>query len=118
LADRERAMEGRARALAEEAIESGAGWVQRLGPAPESRAARSRWLGEISTIAAYRDRWHISDDGLDGDNGHVASAEQMSDRRRAVAAAERAAAICQRARVNAAGLVWEPPTVVSQGPEL
>ena len=60
LTEREQAMELRARTLANQAIEAGHGWVQRLGPAPDHPGHRARWLREVSTIAAYRDRWHIT----------------------------------------------------------
>ena len=60
LTERDQAMEGRARSLADQAVESGESWVQRLGTPPASPARRERWIREVSTIAAYRDRWHIS----------------------------------------------------------
>ena len=36
-------------------------WVQRLGSPPSDPARRARWLREVSTVAAYRDRWHIAE---------------------------------------------------------
>ena len=84
LAEREHAMERRARTLANQAIEGSHGWVQRLGPAPNHPGHRARWLREVSTIAAYRDRWNIT--GLEtlGARGDVKSTEQMSDLQRAL----------------------------------
>jgi conjugative relaxase-like TrwC/TraI family protein len=118
LADREVAMEERARALAEQAIEDSLHWVNRLGPAPRTPAARARWLREISTVAAYRDRWHITDDDNIEGKGHVASAEQMSQRTRALAAAERAAAIYHNAHVKEAHPTWEAQIEVVRGVDL
>ena len=97
LTERDQAMEGRARTLANQAIEAGHGWVQRLGPAPEDPGHRARWLREVSTIAAYRDRWHITGPAPIGDRNEVESTEQMSQFRRALAAAEHARAITQEA---------------------
>lgn len=118
LADREVAMEERARALAEQAIVDSLDWVIRLGPVPQNRAARSRWRREISTVAAYRDRWHITDSANIEGKGHVASAEQMSQRTRALAAAERAAAIGHNAHVKEAHPTWEAQIEVVREVEL
>jgi hypothetical protein len=90
LIERDEAMEGRARTLAEQAVESGQPWVQRLGPPPSDRGRWPRWLRNISTIAAYRDRWHITGQSSVGSRSDVGSTEQMSERKRAQAAAERA----------------------------
>jgi hypothetical protein len=60
LAERDLAMEQRARALAEQAVKSGEPWVEGFGTPPATPAHRERWLREVSTVAAYRDRWHIS----------------------------------------------------------
>ena len=59
LAERDQAMEQRALSLAEEAITAGQSWVRPLGAPPSEPAQRERWLREVSTVAAYRDRWHI-----------------------------------------------------------
>ena len=59
LAERDHAMEQRARSLAEEAIAAGQTWLRPLGASAERPARRERWLREVSTVAAYRDRWHI-----------------------------------------------------------
>jgi hypothetical protein len=95
LTEREQAMELRARTLANQAIEAGQGWVQRLGPAPNDPAHRARWRREVSTIAAYRDRWHLTGSAPIGAGSKVGSTEQMSQFRRALAAAEHARAISQ-----------------------
>jgi hypothetical protein len=59
LAERDQAMEERARTLADQAVETGESWVQRLGNPPAAPGRREHWMREASTVAAYRDRWHI-----------------------------------------------------------
>jgi hypothetical protein len=92
LAERDQAMEGRARTLAEQAVESRDAWVQSLGAAPSDPGRRARWLRNVSTVAAYRDRWHITGPRI-GSQDHVGSTEQMSERKRAKAAQDRALAM-------------------------
>ena len=92
LAERDAAMQERALTVAAQAIEAGAGWVQRLGSLPSDPSRRARWVREVSTVAAYRDRWHIEQRSI-GAKSDVGSTEQMSQRQRALAAAERAVAI-------------------------
>jgi hypothetical protein len=57
--------------VAVEAIGSNAAWVKSLGQTPQTPIARARWLREVSTIAAYRDHWHITEDGIVGSAGDV-----------------------------------------------
>jgi hypothetical protein len=59
LTERDRAMQARSRAVANEALESGQPWAKALGAIPENPERRARWVHEILTVAAYRDRWHI-----------------------------------------------------------
>jgi conjugative relaxase-like TrwC/TraI family protein len=99
LAERDLAMEGRARSLAEQALEDRRGWVQRLGSPPSDPARRAQWMREISTVAAYRDRWHISDPSTLGKQSDVGTTEQTGQRRLAQAAAAQAIAI-SGARAN------------------
>jgi conjugative relaxase-like TrwC/TraI family protein len=93
LAEREQAMETRARTLALQAVEAREDWVRQLGPSPNDRRNRARWLHEVSTIAAYRDRWHITGPGTLGRRDDVKSIEQMSQLQRALRAAVHARAI-------------------------
>ena len=118
LSERDIAMQERALTLAAQAIGAGAGWVQRLGPAPGASAPRARWLREISTIAAYRDRWHITEQRSIGAKNEVESTEQMSQRRRALAAAERAVAISHDAFGEQASPAWEHQIEVVRGVEI
>ena len=95
LAEREEAMETRARTLASQAVEAREDWVRRLGRAPDDRGHRARWLREVSTIAAYRDRWHITGPRTLGGGDDVTTVEQRSQLQRALAAGERARAMSQ-----------------------
>ena len=90
LSERDRAMEARARSLADQAVESGETWVQLLGTPPSSPGRRERWMKEVSTIAAYRDRWHINGQNPVGKPGNTISIEQTGQRQRALSAAARA----------------------------
>jgi conjugative relaxase-like TrwC/TraI family protein len=93
LAERDLAMEQRARTLAEQAVETDQSWVRRIGTPPPSAARRERWMSEVSTVAAYRDRWHIFGQSTLGKQSDVDNSEQTSQRQRALAAAARAMAI-------------------------
>jgi len=93
LAERDQAMEERARILADQAVETRQSWVRRLGTPPAAPVSRERWVREVSTVAAYRDRWHISGQSTLGRQGDVSSIEQTGQRQRAQAAAARAIAI-------------------------
>jgi conjugative relaxase-like TrwC/TraI family protein len=93
LAEREQAMETRARTLASQAVEAREDWVRRLGPAPHNPGDRTRWLREVSTIAAYRERWQVTGPDPIGNAARVGSTEQMSQFRRALAAAQNARAV-------------------------
>ena len=116
LAERELAMEQRARALAIAAIESEAEWVKQCGSMPTAAGSRVRWSREISTVAAYRDRWHVSAQGPIDDRSQVASAEQMRQRGRARVAAERAAVIGRDPHVHRTDSVSIPQMKV--GPDV
>ena len=118
LAVRDIAMQERALTLAAQAIEAGAAWVQRLGRLPSDPSRRARWVREVSTVAAYRDRWHITEQRSIGAKSDVGSTEQMSQRGRALAAAERAAAIGHEAHGKQTSPAWEPQMEVGRGVEL
>ena len=118
LAERDAAMQVRALTVAAQAIEAGAGWVQRLGSLPSDPSRRARWVREVSTVAAYRDRWNITEQRSIGAKSDVGSTEQMSQRQRALAAAERAVAISHDAHGEQASPAWEPQIEVVRGVEL
>jgi conjugative relaxase-like TrwC/TraI family protein len=118
LSDRDQAMEGRARSLADQAIGTGESWVQRLGTPPPSPARRERWMKEVSTIAAYRDRWHINGQSALDRRGEGNSIEQAGQRERALSAASRATAISSAALEQQNGLSPEVALEVQRGVEL
>jgi conjugative relaxase-like TrwC/TraI family protein len=60
LAARQALMEARATELAVQAIETDEPWLKRLGAPPETDSARDRWLDEVRTVAAYRDRYQVN----------------------------------------------------------
>jgi conjugative relaxase-like TrwC/TraI family protein len=93
LAERDQAMQTRTRGMAIQAIESGRPWVKALGATPEDPARRARWVREVSTVAAYRDRWHITGNDTIGSSGDGVSSEQAIQRRLAEGAAARARAV-------------------------
>ena len=97
LAERDQAMEQRARSLAEEAIAARHSWVRPLGAPPSGSAQRERWLREVSTVAAYRDRWHIEGQRPLGAAPDREDLEQTAQRKRALVAGERAKAMAMDA---------------------
>ena len=118
LAERDQAMEERARTLADQAIGTGESWVQRLGTPPATPARRERWIREVSTIAAYRDRWHITGQSAVGKQGDTSSIEQTGQCQRALAAAARATAISSAALEQQSSLSPEVAVEAQRGVEL
>lgn len=91
IADRATLIESRARVLAEEAVDSGAAWVNGLGKTPSETGAWEQWLTEVVTVAVYRDRYRIASDlpvGRGADND-----AQRAERGRALQALRRARAV-------------------------
>jgi hypothetical protein len=118
LVERDQAMEARARTLAIQGIESGDAWAKALGAMPYDPARRARWMHEASTVAAYRDRWHITGEGDIGSPSAAVSSEQTSQRRLAGDAAKRALALSHRNQGEQAKVDWEPQIDVVRGVEL
>jgi hypothetical protein len=56
---RQTLMEARAMALADKSVEVDEPWLTRLGPPPRAEALLGRWLTEVRTVAAYRDRYEV-----------------------------------------------------------
>jgi hypothetical protein len=92
LSDRADAIEQRARRLAEIAIEHGDAWVQEFGDAPEAGELLQQWVLEVSTGAAYLDRWAIDNPDTIVDDATV-SHEQETQRNRVLSASQRAYAL-------------------------
>jgi hypothetical protein len=118
LTERDRAMQARARAVANDALESGQPWAKALGAIPEDRARRARWVREILTVAAYRDRWHITGDETIGSGVDGVSSEQAVQRRLAEGAALRARAVSDGARREQPRDDHAPQMGVERGVEL
>ena len=96
LEERDEAMQRRARALAEQAIERNQIWVRRLGIAPTDPRARERWIEAVTTVVAYRDRWNIDDERLPlGPKGPARSIEAINQRNLARAALDRASRLSE-----------------------
>ncbi|WP_231252710.1 AAA family ATPase, partial [Nocardioides furvisabuli] len=91
LTERHTLMESRAAALALNAVEVDASWLKRLGTPPRSDADRRRWLNEVRTVAAYRDRYQVDGRSALGEVRHtvqnfdVDRARQAIRRARAIA---------------------------------
>jgi hypothetical protein len=94
LSDRAYAIEQRARELAIIAIERGDAWVQHFGDAPATGERYEQWVLEVSTGAAYLDRWGI-DNPDTFINDATVSHEQETQRRRVLGATQRANALTE-----------------------
>jgi conjugative relaxase-like TrwC/TraI family protein len=84
LQERKNLIEVRAHTLACDALNGAATWVRRLGDRPQDRRGQRLWLRQVTTVAAYRDRY-----GIDGDRPlgpAPTSAAQRSDFELATAA--------------------------------
>jgi hypothetical protein len=120
LQERDEAMQRRARTLAEQAIERNQIWVRRLGIPPSDPRARERWIGAVTTVVAYRERWNIDDEHLPfGPKGPARSVDAINQRklaRAAMAMASRLSCAAGTHRPEAgAAVVGLTPT---GGPEL
>ncbi len=100
LHERDQAMQRRAADLAAHAVEHGQVWVRRLGSPPADPNARNAWMQEVSTVAAYRERWGIGNDHRPlGPDGAAKTIEAVGHRKRAEAAIERALQVSGEARI-------------------
>jgi hypothetical protein len=118
LTERDRAMQARARAVANHALESGQPWAKALGAIPEDPERRARWVHEILTVAAYRDRWHITGNETIGRAIDGVGTEQAVQRRLAEGAALRARAVSDGARRGPQRYDHAPQMAVERGVEL
>jgi conjugative relaxase-like TrwC/TraI family protein len=110
--EREQAMERRARDLAEHAVRAGAPWAQPFGPPPGDGVVAEAWWDRLAVIAAYRDRWHVTEAGILGDEAGIGSLRQAAHRARARRAGQEAARL--------AGLLPQPvaPTPPAPSPDI
>jgi conjugative relaxase-like TrwC/TraI family protein len=104
LTEREKAIEQRAGALAEQAAAKLLPWVRGLGQPPADPTARRDWLRSAATVAAYRERWGIETDLRPlGSSDAVTCMEQYGQRKRALAAAQRAIDLSRGPRLGERG---------------
>jgi len=117
LVERDRAMEHRARQLAEQALAEGLAWVQSFGPVPVDAGRREAWLRAVSTVAAFRDRWELGADPRPlGPESAVTTLEGLGHRRSAQAAVARALRLANgTAPPPAQGVVPAGPELVTEG---
>ena len=116
LVERDRAMERRARELADQALAEGRAWVRSLGPAPIEAGRREAWLRAVSTVAAFRDRWELGADPRPlGLKPAVTTLEGLGHRRSAQAAVARALKLAHgTAPPPAQGAVPAGPELVTE----
>jgi hypothetical protein len=115
LTERENAMKLRARVLVIQAIEEGHAWLNQLGPAPNDPRDRERWLREVSTIAAYRDRWHITGSETLRSWNHAKSTEQVIELERSLSAAVHARTITHEVTEKQMSMVHDIEIQVTPG---
>ena len=75
-------------------------------------------MREVSTVAAYRDRWHITGKETIGSRDDAVSSEQIIQRRMAEGAATRARAVSDGARRGPQRYDHAPQMAVERGVEL
>jgi hypothetical protein len=118
LEERDRALQGRARTLAQEAVTSRASWLRQLGEPPVDSPAHKQWLRAICTVAAYRERWSIGDEHRPlGTENAIASAEQAGQRELARSALQQAVTLNRglRAQSQAAGAALDASQSIEKG---
>jgi len=108
LDDRQTLLEQRAREAATTAVENRQPWAAQLGSPPSDPVRRELWLRRLDTVAAYRERWGITDRTILGTR-EPTSLEQEAQRRLAQIAVEGALSITrdERASVGAVGQALE-----------
>ena len=94
LTERQTLMEARAAVLAGSAVQADEPWLNCLGAISTTDAARGRWLNEVRTVVAYRDRYRVDARRA---LGEPRTAAQKLDAARAQQAIRRARAIAQQA---------------------
>jgi hypothetical protein len=107
-------MEQRARSLAEAAIAAGHLWLRPFGSPPNAPGKRERWLREVSTVAAYRDRWHIEGERPLGPAPDPENHEQTAQCNKALAAGKWARAISTPAVDQPNNHALEPQVEISR----
>jgi conjugative relaxase-like TrwC/TraI family protein len=108
LDERQMLLEQRAREVATLAVEHRQPWAAQLGSPPSDPVRRELWLRRLDTVAAYRERWGITDRTILGTR-EPTSLEQETQRRLAQGAVEGALSMTryERVSVGAAGQAVE-----------
>jgi conjugative relaxase-like TrwC/TraI family protein len=106
LDDRQTLIEQRAREVATTAVEHRQPWAAQLGSPPSDPVRRELWLRRLDTVAAYRERWGITDRTILGTR-EPTSLEQEAQRRLAQGAVQGALSITRDERVSV-GAVGQP----------
>jgi len=117
LNERDKALEHRARLLAEKAVTDRVGWLRQLGSPPVDPTRRAEWMRAISTVAAYRELWNITaDDQALGPPSRIGDLDQAKQRQQALAVAEQARRLSSTTpRGQATGLAVSAPTASREG---
>jgi hypothetical protein len=118
LDDRQTLIEQRAREVVAMAVENRQPWAARLGSPPSDPFRRELWLRRLDTVAAYRERWAITDRTVLGTR-EPTSLEQEAQRRLAQFAVDGALSITreEKSSVSALGQTLEGP-VSREGAEM
>ena len=77
---RERLMEERAALLVERAVVADAPWLNELGAVPVDTDGQARWVQRAHTVAAYRDRYGVTDPQTALGSGVVSERQQAEAR--------------------------------------
>jgi hypothetical protein len=119
LDDRQTLLEQRAREVATTAVQNLQPWAARLGSPPSDPVRRELWLQRLDTVAAYRERWGITDRTILGTRDPT-SLEQEAQRRLAQSAIDRALSITrdERASVGVVGRAVESQVSGRGGAEM
>ncbi|NOJ61643.1 MobF family relaxase [Arthrobacter sp. 260] len=88
LGERRELIEARADAVLDRGLDTKALWTESFGIPPNDQRTRATWRGYARTVAAYRDRYGINDDGPLGQEPEATA--QKIDAVRAKAALDRA----------------------------
>ena len=96
LDERESLIEARADAMLDTALAEGVQWTRALGTPPDERRRAATWRKAARVVAAYRDRYRITDDAPLG--APAESAAQKVDTVRARAALDRALTLSRAGR--------------------
>jgi AAA domain len=118
LDERQALIEQRARAVATTALENRQPWASQLGGPPSAPVRRESWLRRLDTVAAYRERWGVTDRTVLGTRKPT-SLEQEAQRRLAQFAVAGALSIArdEETSVSALGQALENP-VSREGAEM